>query len=108
MLPTLEDPGRLPAPWWVPDGGLHSLERELHRELPPDHPLYGARVRAAARCEACDDVLFHVTDRALPWAVVHLTWSGRQEQLPWPRTAPLAHLNDLLTQHAPHDDTTDS
>ncbi|WP_159393932.1 hypothetical protein [Streptomyces sp. NRRL F-5755] len=108
MLPTPDDPGRLPAPWWVRDGGLHGLEWELQRELPADHPLYGARVRAAAQCEACDDVLFHVTGRSLPWVVVHLTWSGHQEQFPRPRTTPLAHLDDLLTQHSPHDDISDS
>ncbi|MFK8845185.1 hypothetical protein [Streptomyces sp. Ac-502] len=108
MLPSPDDPGLLPAPWWVPDGGLHGLERELHRELPPGHPLYGLRVRAVARCEACDDVLFAVIDRPFRWSVVHLTWSGRQEQPPWPRTTPLVHLNDLLTQHSPHDGTSDS
>ncbi|WP_150241939.1 hypothetical protein [Streptomyces albofaciens] len=108
-LPTPDDPGRLPAPWWVPDGGaLHGLERELHRELPPDHALYGARVRAAARCETCDDDLFRVTDRSFRWAVVHLTWSGRQEQPPWPRTTPLADLEGPLTHHLLHDDTSDS
>ncbi|WP_050507484.1 MULTISPECIES: hypothetical protein [Streptomyces] len=105
--PTPDDPGWLPAPWWVPDDGvLHGLERELHRELPPDHPLYGARVRAAARCEACDDVLFRVTDRSFRWAVVHLTWSGRQEQSPWPRTTPLADLEG--PQHFLHDGTSDA
>ncbi|MEU6966064.1 hypothetical protein [Streptomyces chrestomyceticus] len=107
-LPTPDDPGRLPSPWWVPDNGLHSLEQELHRELPPEHLLYGARVHAAARCEACDVVLFRVTDRPLPWAVAHLTWSGRQEQYPWPRTTPLATLNDLLAQHPSHDGAIDS
>ncbi|MEU7262035.1 hypothetical protein AB0B21_40520 [Streptomyces rimosus] len=105
--PTPDDPGRLPAPWWVPDDGvLHALEQELRRELPPDHPLYGARVRAAARCEACDDVLFRVTDRSFRWAVVHLTWSGRQEQSPWPRTTPLADLEG--PQRFLHDGTSDA
>ncbi|MFH8349589.1 hypothetical protein [Streptomyces sp. NPDC018045] len=99
MPPVPNDPGQIPAPWWGPDGDLQGLERELHRELPPDHPLHGARARAAARCEACDDVLFSLTGQPFRWAVVHPTWSGHQEQLPWPRTSPLAHLNDLFTRH---------
>ncbi|MEU4896632.1 hypothetical protein AB0B12_14210 [Streptomyces sp. NPDC044780] len=76
---------------------MDGLEAELLRELAPGHQLFDARVSAAARCEGCDDVLFSVANRPFPWAVVHLTWAGRQERSPWPLTTPLANLADLLT-----------
>ncbi|MGW5128431.1 hypothetical protein ACWEQ7_31205 [Streptomyces sp. NPDC004069] len=97
-----DDPSLLPAPWWVPDGGMHSFELELHRELPQGHPLHGVKATAVARCEGCDDVLFSVPDRPFPWAVVHLTWTGREERAPWPMTTPLASLAELLTEWADH------
>ncbi|WP_405874018.1 hypothetical protein OHB11_35835 [Streptomyces zaomyceticus] len=97
-----DDPSLLPAPWWVPDGGMHDFERELRRELSPEHPLHGVKATAVARCEGCDDVLFGVRDRPRPWAVVHLTWTGREERAPWPMTTQLASLADLLTEWADH------
>ncbi|MGW6708590.1 hypothetical protein ACWGDE_27370 [Streptomyces sp. NPDC054956] len=102
MQNTPENPSLLPAPWWVPDGGMHAYEVELHRELSPGHPLYGAEVTAAARCEGCDDVLFGIANRRFPWAVVHLTWAGREERAPWPVTTPLASLAELLTKWVDH------
>jgi hypothetical protein len=101
-VPGGHDPSLLPAPWWVPDGGLWMQETELARELAPGHPLHGAGVCAAARCEGCDDVLFRVADRPFPWAVVHLTWTGHEEPAPWPRTTPLTDLADLLARGADH------
>ncbi|GHJ31314.1 hypothetical protein [Streptomyces hygroscopicus] len=97
-----DDPSLLPAPWWVPDGGMHDLEVELRRELSPGHPLHEAEVTAAARCEGCDDILFRVANRPFPWAVVHLTWKGRKERAPWPMTTPLTSLAELLTEWADH------
>lgn len=97
-----DDLSKLPAPWWVPEGGLEIQELELSRELAPGHMLYGARVSALARCEGCDDVLFSVTDRPFPWAVVHLTWRGSEEPSLWPRTTPVVGLADLLAKRADH------
>ncbi|MCX4986040.1 hypothetical protein [Streptomyces sp. NBC_00572] len=95
-----DDPSLLPAPWWVLDDGMHDFEIELHRELPLGHPLHGVKASAVARCGGCDDVLFSVADRSFLWAVVHLTWTGREERAPWPMTTPLASLAELLTDWA--------
>ncbi|MGK5639196.1 hypothetical protein ACSNOK_12950 [Streptomyces sp. URMC 126] len=95
-------PSLLPAPWWVPEGGMRAFERELRRELSPGHPLHGAEVVAVAVCEGCDDVLFEVANGPFPWAVVHLTWTGREERAPWPKTTPLAGPAGLLPEWAGH------
>lgn len=97
-----DNPSLLPAPWWVPDGGMYDFDLELHRELPHGHPLHGVKATAVARCEGCDDVLFSVADQPFPWAVVHLTWTGCEERAPWPVTTPLASLSELLTEWADH------
>jgi hypothetical protein len=56
--------------------------RELQLELAPDHPLHGTKLTGIAHSRAGDDVLFQMEDRRV--AQVHLTWSGRPEQPPWP------------------------
>ena len=74
-------------PWvdFVADAHRTRFEEELGRETAPSHVLSGAEVRAVARREDRDDVLFSLTDGR--WAIVHLTWSGRRETEPhWPRT----------------------
>ncbi|MGH7281569.1 MAG: hypothetical protein ACRELY_08615 [Polyangiaceae bacterium] len=56
------------------------LERELARELSPEHTLAGHTVHAiAARCD-CDDVLFEVP--GIGYAVVHLSWPREREHSP--------------------------
>jgi hypothetical protein len=70
------------------------LVSELQREVGTNHPLYQQRARAIGqRCDG-DDVLFHVPDCTLPYAVVHLTWSGRTEPDDWPATTFYASLED--------------
>lgn len=48
------------------------IERELARELAAEHPLFGLPMRALARRQDCDDVLFAVEDGSGRVAVVHL------------------------------------
>ena len=63
------------------------MERELRRELSAGHPLYGLPVRAMARRQDCDDVLFALADGTGRVAVVHLTWThSPPEAPPWPVT----------------------
>jgi hypothetical protein len=63
------------------------LTAELQREIGAGHVLAGRRATVVRRCSGCDDVIFRVDDDA--FAVVHLTWSGREESQPWPRTVTL-------------------
>jgi hypothetical protein len=79
-------------PWWDLRGGedqearmRQAVAEELGREAGGGHPLAGTEVAVVARCTACDDVVVKLPDERP--AVVHLTWSGRVERSPWPRTA---------------------
>jgi hypothetical protein len=80
---------------WRPvtvDWGAH-VEAELARELHPTHILAGHALKViASRCDR-DDVLCQVdSDR---YAVVHVTWSGRQEPPPhWPSTELFSSYED--------------
>jgi hypothetical protein len=78
-------PGEFEEPWSAVAHGDGALEQELRRELAPDHALFGRSVRAAARRQDRDDVLFELTDTG-ECAVVHLTWTGRPERPPLPMT----------------------
>jgi len=67
---------------WPEVGNMAS---ELRCELGAEHPLVTARAEILARRLDCDDVLVRVpyTSRL---ALVHLTWSGKQETGGFPRT----------------------
>lgn len=81
----LED---LLSPWAVlAELDSAPLDRELSKELPADHALIGIRCHALAHRTDGDDVLF-ATPAAPggPFAVVHLTWSGKPDShinFPW-------------------------
>lgn len=72
--------------WWAPLGPrARTFEGELARELHPIHPLAGIAVRALGKSDRNDDVLFGFPDDERV-ALVHLTWSGKPERLPFPHT----------------------
>ena len=69
------------------------VEAEVAREVPQGHVLSGRAVVAVAARSDQDDVLFDV--KALGYAVVHLSWSGRREESSdRPRTALFVSLDD--------------
>ena len=70
------------VPWHPVEQPL--LHEELYRELSPQHQLFGVEARAVAVRQDNDDVLFELSGKTAPavFAVVHLTWSGRQDQHP--------------------------
>ena len=99
-------PFELLKPWMtVPEDKKEGLEAELSKELRSDHILSGAHCEAIAwRCD-CDDVLFETNSEHGPLTVVHLTWSGKQDQYPlWPETTFYSSwedfkLREMLPEH---------
>ena len=83
----------LPEPWIKVSPLEINFEAELKKELGIGHPLFGRTVRAIARRADNDDVLFEVSGCLRPFAVVHLTWSGKIDQDPrWPATTTFSNL----------------
>jgi hypothetical protein len=79
----------LPDPWWefdpvAHDGVIEAREAELRREVDPRHGLRADGATAVAGCGGCDEVLYRLADDRL--AQVHLTWSYRREEPPYPLT----------------------
>jgi hypothetical protein len=70
------------APWEAVKD--QSLVSELEKELGADHVLFGKKVTALGRRTDSDNVLFHVLGISKPFAVVHLTWNGRESSSKWP------------------------
>lgn len=70
---------RFPEPWSRVLNNRVTLDQELQREVAWGHPLYKNGVRAIAQRGDCDDVLYEVPSADFQFAVVHLTWSGKQE-----------------------------
>jgi hypothetical protein len=67
------------------------FESEVRRELSSGHILSGKALRAVARRQDCDDVLFEIDGGGC--AVVHLSWSSETNSK-WPTTETYASLAD--------------
>jgi hypothetical protein len=86
---------QLPQGWIPVSGELASkLEAELRRELPTAHQLHDRAIRAVARREGRDDVLFKSIDDATIFCV-HLTWSVETDAK-WPWTETYRDHDDFL------------
>jgi hypothetical protein len=73
----------LTDPWFAPEAAqAAALEREATTEIGPGHPLSGHALTLIAACPACDSAAFRADDGRL--AIVHLTWTLRQQPPPWP------------------------
>jgi hypothetical protein len=84
------------APWQPVRAS--TLAAELQKEVSTGHPLYQRdAVAVGQRCD-CDDVLFFLPKNPLPYAVVHLTWSGKAEPEGWPATTLYASVADWITR----------
>ncbi len=85
-----------PEPWFRPGPQLAAaLAAEARTEIGPEHQLAGQDLTAVVKCAGCDDVIFTVGDGT--FAQVHLTWSRRPEQEPWPATQRLGGFLALET-----------
>jgi hypothetical protein len=80
---------------WQPIQSDENLAGEAARELSDGHPLYGKKLKAIARRQDQDDVLFELIDDTPRVAVLHLTWSGKREKPPWPRSDIYQSLDDF-------------
>ena len=93
------DTSQLELPWMALDNSASDLVGELKKEVTLGHVLFEAReIQAIAKREDCDDVLFGV-DNLL--AVVHLTWSGKEDNPQWPHT-PQPFGDDGIGPHDSH------
>ena len=79
----MKDSLQLLTPWEPIDSAdCERFADEYAVEIGKGHPLYGVPVRAVARRADCDDVLFRLLRHLCEYAVVRLTWSGREEPDP--------------------------
>ncbi len=70
--------------WYMPDDLAGAYSDELKKEVGPQHPLFHSLndLIAIAKCDANDDVLVaNVVDGSC-FYLVHLTWSGKHDQMP--------------------------
>ena len=76
------------------------LVKELQLELGKEHALYGIPVRAVARANYNDDVLFELNSPGVKfrYVLVHLTWRGVEEPPGWPSTSFYRELNSWLSE----------
>ncbi|BDD03903.1 hypothetical protein [Aureibacter tunicatorum] len=84
-------------PWYRIEESNRSkaLENELRKELSPEHQLFNNELKAIAKREDTDDVLFQF-DNSERYAVVHLTWKNKNEKNHnYPRTEIFEHWTDL-------------
>ena len=89
---------KLYAPWEpIESDASAAFEDEYATEIGKGHPLYGVPVKAIARRSDCDDVLFRLLRHLCEYAVVHLTWSRKEEpDTQWPKFEIYADGDDLM------------
>jgi hypothetical protein len=99
------DPDDEHHPWQVIEGteaGV-GIESELYEGIGPGHLLHGRQLTAWLTCVACDDVLVRLDDEEaragkVPYAcaVVHPTWIGKRDRLPWPYAEIFSSAHEAL------------
>lgn len=75
-----------------------SFEQELYKELGKKHVLYNKKISVIGRRYDRDDFLFEVNDIEFKFAVVHLTFSGKEESGVYPRTKLYKDLDDWINR----------
>lgn len=74
------------------------FEQELYKELGKNHVLYSKKVTAIGRRYDCDDFLYEINDIEFKFAVVHLTFSDKDESGTYPRTKLYKDLDDWINR----------
>ena len=92
----------LPEGWSVPNQQeTGSILQELARELTEQHRLFGQSFDLVAwRDGATDDILLRHTVSEDFYTVLHLTWSHRPENPPWPCIEVQGNFQDFLDYEA--------
>ena len=75
-----------------PEKHRAALEAELKAELCEEHILANQDFSVLAKREDQDDVLVYSGES---FYIVHLTWSGRVEEMPYPKTERYGFRQDL-------------
>ena len=96
----MKAPFELLTPWEPIDSAASAkFEDEYAVEIGKAHPLYGVPAKAIARRVDRDAVLFQLLRHLCDYAVVQLTWSGREESDPArPACQIYADDGDLMEQ----------
>lgn len=79
-------------PWLSLEGMMEvqaGLDAALAEEISSDHVLAGRAAHAIGRRRDNDDVIYVLDGGGPEYAVVHLTWCGRQTSPDWPATVML-------------------
>ncbi|MEG0984330.1 hypothetical protein, partial [Algoriella sp.] len=80
--------------WTAIENKENYFSKELHKEINRKHILYGIGTKELGCREDCDDVLFMLLDGSEKYAVVHLTWSSKEEKN---SSYPISRIYDNLT-----------
>ncbi len=80
-----------------PEKHGEALRSELLREVSESHILHGKEFKVLAKREDCDDILVSMDEC---YFVVHLTWSGKQENSPYPMTDKFKTMEKLKAKLA--------
>ncbi|NFG42065.1 hypothetical protein FC789_12880 [Clostridium botulinum] len=85
--------------WGIIENNKKYFKSELIKEVNKNHILYGIEVKEIARREDCDDILFLLLDGSDRYAIVHLTWSGKREDIKnYPRTRLYNNIEELIKE----------
>jgi hypothetical protein len=82
-------------------------EDELARELAANHQLAGLPLKAIGQHTRVDDFLFRVDDGSGRLALARLTWAGKRETPPFPKSMIFASVQDWIDHgmRPDHDET---
>lgn len=87
--------------WDIINDNENYYGNELKKELNKLHVLYGIQLKALARRLDRDDVLFLLLEGTERYAVVHLSWIGKEEKEPqYPLTRLYNNFNDLINKES--------
>ena len=81
-------------PWEEINTSSSYFEKQLMKEVSKGHILYGLDARAVGRREDCDDVLYKVMHPEFSYAVVHLTYTSKSDNVEYPKTKVFVDIYD--------------